>query len=982
MFTVGIDIGSKTLKLVALDAAGGLAFSSYELHKADVRAALAAALRECEAALGAAPARVAFTGSAALALAAEVGAEHVQEVVACAAAVRAACPAADAVIELGGEDAKIVYLGEAVEQRMNAACAGGTGAFIDAVACMLGVTAAEIDGLAAAATRRYPIASRCAVFAQTDIRPLLAAGAEPADIAASALDAIVRQTLGGLACGRPVRGNVVFLGGPFEYIPSLVRAFREALGLDEATGVKPESAQLFPAVGTALSARTATSLPELIARVEALRPAEDLECLPALFGSAAELAEFEERHAGPHFACGAASGPVFLGVDAGSTTVKLAVVNLRGQLVWSDYRFAQGATLECVRQMLAAAREALPGCEIVRSAVCGYGEDMLRAELGIDEGVVETSAHLRAAAVLVDGVDFVLDIGGQDMKALWVGAGGCVADTALNEACSSGCGAFIEETARSLGETSASLARLALAAKQPVDLGIRCTVFMNSRVRQAQKAGASREDIAAGISWAVVKNALYRIVGRRRVAALRESGATVVVSGGTFQSPAVLRALELELGMEVVRPAESHLMGAIGCALMAREAGEVAAVAEGTPPNVIAREQELLAAFASQDASGPRAKVAVGLMNTNDFYVATPFWHTLFASLGFGVRVPRVGCEVNAPAAAAETVPSESVCHPAKVAHARYFDLCEQGAQAVIFPRAQRKVRCAVATNYAQALADNLRGAAVPLITPELFATKPRAFTRSAEARRNLFAAVAELALQAGAPLTQEEFDAAMDAGMAAQTEFARARGAYMRSAFEWLDANPTRQGVVLAGRPYHSDPSLLRGIDRQLTELGFAVFCLSDFSERLRRLNDADDGPYPWFPMRPVRDTARFVAEHPQLDMVLLQSFGCAYDALSCECGRELLAAAGRPSLIIKIDEIMDAGHIRVRLRTLAEAVRGRRASGTTPRAAALRRGQHPRNSSGGGGENAPAQGRIQNVGAGGGARGGSRRPGAPAAR
>lgn len=592
MASIGIDIGSKTIKVVVLDGEGAVVHSVYRRHRADVASTLAGALHELTWRFGDIEGTVGVTGSAGIGISGLLGLPFVQEVVATTTAVRRECPQADAIVELGGEDAKLVYLTRGLEQRMNATCAGGTGGFIDTVAFMLGLKTAELSKLALGANRVYPIASRCAVFAQTDIRPLLNAGARAADIAASALEAVVRQTLGGLACGRPIEGTVVFLGGPLEHIPELVRRFRSALGLTAREGIKPLDAHLFTARGAALHGAEAfgergdadvslVALEERLARLASF--ADDFPRLPRLFASEGELAAFRRRHASctmPRTRLFDCEGPLYLGLDAGSTAVKLAVLDEAGRLAYADCRPPGGEVLETAIAMLRdfhavvpRAVDGTPYAYVAHATACGYGEDLIRAGLGFDSGVVETLAHVRAARSFSPDLTFLLDIGGQDMKAVWV-RDGQVLNAVLNEACSSGCGSFVEGTAHSLRSTPEEFSEKALLAESPVDLGTKCTVFMSSRVRHAQKSGVAVEDIAAGIACSVVRNALFRIIGLDRLDSL---GDCVVVQGGTFMSDAVLRAFELVSGKEVVRLDTAHLMGAIGAALTARERAHAAA---------------------------------------------------------------------------------------------------------------------------------------------------------------------------------------------------------------------------------------------------------------------------------------------------------------------------------------------------------------------------------------------------------------------
>ena len=544
-FRIGVDAGSKTVKIVVLDDDGDVVYSRYRRHRSNIVATLKTLFEDLVWKMGEIEGSLTMTGSAGIGVADKLGIPFVQEVVASTRAVRELIPDADAVIELGGEDAKVIYLTGGLEQRMNATCAGGTGGFIDTIAFMLGVKAADMSGLAYGSTRLYPIASRCAVFAQTDVRPLLNAGISRDDIAASALDAVVRQTLGGLACGRPLCGKVVFLGGPLEHIPYLFKRFCDVLELDERSGLKPPNAHLFVALGAALSfsenGSCVVNAGDLIKRLDQLDEiGGDLPRLPPLFADDVEIEGFKKRHAAlsfPRARLFDAKGPLFVGIDAGSTTVKVAVLDESGAMVYSAYKPTKGDVLATLRESLSdfygniprsCGRVKEPYAWVANAVVTGYGEDMIRSVIGADSGVVETVAHLRAAKELCPDVSFLLDIGGQDVKALWV-ENGQIVDAVLNEACSSGCGAFVEGTSYSLGSNPWDFSELAMRSKEPLDLGTKCTVFMTSRVRHAQKMGASLDDIAAGVAYSVVQNALYRIIGAEELTTM---GSKVVVQGG------------------------------------------------------------------------------------------------------------------------------------------------------------------------------------------------------------------------------------------------------------------------------------------------------------------------------------------------------------------------------------------------------------------------------------------------------------------
>lgn len=1019
-YRIGIDAGSKTLKLVVLDEAGTVVYDTYMRHRANIARTLGEAIHDLNWRHGPVDASIAMTGSAAIEVARVLGIPFVQEVVATTHAVRTLEPDADVVIELGGEDAKIIYLDERPEQRMNATCAGGTGGFIDTIAYMLDMRSSQMSQLAFGASRSYPIASRCAVFAQTDVRPLLNAGASKADIAASVFDAVVRQTLSGLACGRPIRGSVVFLGGPLEHMPYLVHVFRRTLGLSARDGVKPKNAHLFTVTGAALLSDDTRRLgcdpvvmntAELERRVASMGELEsDLAFLPPLFEDTDELTAFRARHGQAEFerqSIYEATGPLFLGIDAGSTTLKLVALNTDAQIVYSVYEPIRGDLVETLREALdglyrkieppSYLPHAKPSMWIARACATGYGEELLRAAFGVDMGVVETAAHLRSARHLCDDLDFLLDIGGQDMKALWV-RHGMVTDAALNEACSSGCGAFIEGTAAALKTTPWQFADGALLARHPIDLGTKCTVFMNSRVKHAQKAGAPIEDIAAGVAYSVVKNALHRIIGDDRIP---QPGQRVVVQGGTFRSDAVLRAFELLCGVEAVRPAQAHLMGAIGCALFALdEAGadttarsglvgpdelqrlevrrekvtctgcanacELSVVsfdAERTrcfvsdnrcergldeprrrwgggeraiqpgplshhAPNVIADEQRLIASFGDIEQRGSRGSRRIGLMDSMALFAYRPFWRTLLAELGFSVMLPRTGCEADRMSEAWETVPSESACYPAKTSHVRYFSLCEGGCDAVFMPRFTRNYHCPVQTGYASALAANVgtarSGAGLaPIVSPELANYRPARFMRDVASMERLLAAVNELAGDEVPAITRDEFDRAFSTAMQRQEEVSAELARRTEDALRWLADDPSRHGIVLAGRPYHMDEALLHGIDRELAQLGFAVLGVAGLAAAdPSRANAHLQGPHPWMPAKRLVGIARFVADHPQLDAVFLQSFGCGFEAVSIEEAADVLDAVGKPCTTLKVDDISDLAHIRIRLRTLAAAI------------------------------------------------------------
>ena len=1026
-YRFGIDAGSKTVKVVILDEDGTPLHSVYRRHLSNIRETLTDVLHNLAWRYGDLRGRAAATGSAGIALAGMLGLPFVQEVVATTRAVEEAYPEADAVVELGGEDAKVMYLSGTPEQRMNATCAGGTGGFIDTIAFMLGVRSAEMSRLAGGANRIYPIASRCAVFTQTDVRPLLNSGAKKSDIAASALEAVVRQTITGLACGRPISGTVIFLGGPFEHIPELTRRFRMALDLKRGCGIKPRDAHLFTARGAAICADEAegnaeTSLKELEARIRnAESPEDDLIRLDPLFSSGEERETFEARHqeAGfPRKRLFDSEGPLYVGIDAGSTTVKMAAIDEEKNLVYSSYQPVNGDALATATDMLLEFRQAMPHAyasdqspvRIAHATATGYGEELLRAALGIDSGVVETTAHVRAALELVPDATFVFDIGGQDMKALWI-RNSMISNAILNEACSSGCGSFIEGTAHSLKTTPYAFCEAALDAKNPVDLGTKCTVFMTSRIRHAQKIGASMPDLAAGIAYSVVKNALYRIIGAERVDTL---GGKVVVQGGAFKSDAVLRAFEKICGVEATRPDTAHLMGAIGAALVARERAHAQAKRQGDSeavesallstdelltldvkrfsarcsgcanscplsiadfgggrrlvsgnrcpkaegfdyaphqkpvrraagasgqgdartgclgvsprhgaPNAIAAEQGILKRFKDEVSQGARGKRRIGIMNCFETYEYLPFWHTLFTGLGFSVIVPDDARGEEYEREALATVPAEGACFPAKMAHMRLFDLVEAGADTVFMPHFARMGHCAVACEYALALADTVPAFAdgkAALCTPKLHSFKMSRIADSPDDIEALYQAIAKLC-PPDAPLTHDELgEVIRDALRVQEKVFSQIEQANER-VISWLGESEDNHSIVVAGRPYHSDPRLMRDIDRMLGKLGFGILSPTSLEKWAKR-TPHDAACPPWKPGKHLARLARFAATSSRVDLVCLQSFGCGYDALSLEDARDVLEAAGKPFTALKIDNLSDKAHINIRLRTLAESI------------------------------------------------------------
>ncbi|HBG08629.1 MAG TPA: 2-hydroxyglutaryl-CoA dehydratase, partial [Firmicutes bacterium] len=767
---MGIDVGSTTVKLVVLDENLEVLFSRYQRHYAEIREVVVSLITQAYEQFQEDSVTVAVTGSGGIAAAEHLGVDFVQEVIAGTQAIQAFFPQTDVVIELGGEDAKITFLRGGIEQRMNGICAGGTGAFIDQMAVLMRTDAAGLNELAKGHKIIYPIAARCGVFAKSDIQPLLNEGAAREDIAASIFQAVVLQTVSGLACGRPIRGNVAFLGGPLHFLSELRKRFVETLKLQDDQAIFPENSQLFIAMGAALSALGSAPVP-FSALMERVKQAQDVKMeetlrLPALFASEEDLAEFRARH-GRHAAARRGldgfAGRCFLGLDVGSTTTKAVLIDEEGSILYTYYGSNEGNPLKSVRQAVLGLYDALPdGAWIANSAVTGYGEGLIKAALQVDLGEIETVAHYKGADFFLPGVDFILDIGGQDMKCLRI-KDGAIDEILLNEACSSGCGSFLETFAHSLNLSIEEFTQEALFASEPVDLGSRCTVFMNSRVKQAQREGATVGDISAGLAYSVVKNALYKVIKLRKTDDL---GKKIVVQGGTFCNDAVLRSFELLAKRQVVRPDIAGLMGAFGAALIAKER-----YVEGYSSTLLDRQalQELSLEtqhtrcrgcgnnclltinhfgrgrryisgnrcskgggqerskqelpnlydycyerlFAYQPLDPAQAKRGtVGLPRVLNMYEDYPFWFTFFTELGFSVVLSSRSSKA-VYEKGMETIPSESVCYPAKLTHGHIVDLLEKGVDFIFYP-------CLTHEQREQAEADNHFNCPIVISYPEV----------------------------------------------------------------------------------------------------------------------------------------------------------------------------------------------------------------------------------------------------------------------
>ena len=961
---VGLDIGSTTIKCVVLDDRDQVAFDTYERHGSHIVEKARELLRRVDKEqLGGRPAYLAISGSAGMGLAEGCGVPFVQEVFATRVAAKRLAPAADVVIELGGEDAKILFLTGGTEVRMNGSCAGGTGAFIDQMATLLKMTPEELNAAAAGAQKTYTIASRCGVFAKSDIQPLINQGAAAGDIAASIYGAVVNQTIAGLAQGRPIAGNILYLGGPLTFNSVLRQSFDKALG---AEGLCPEHSLHFVALGAAFYADGEFRLAEVAARM-AHAGAGSYASQPPLFRDRAEYEAFHARHlkaAVPRVAFGAECGPVHIGIDAGSTTVKLAVIDQNAHLLFTDYQPNLGNPLPLIREVLLGLYNAHPDLQVASVTATGYGEELVRSAFCADGGVVETVAHFTAARHFSPDVDFIIDIGGQDMKCFKI-EGGAISDIFLNEACSSGCGSFLQTFAEALGYDVKEFAALGLFADKPVDLGSRCTVFMNSNVKQAQKDGASIQNISAGLSISVVKNALYKVI---RASSPEELGRRIVVQGGTFYNEAVLRAFEKEMGVEVVRPDIAGLMGAFGAALhgmalakpgqvstllkkeeLLRFTQETKSVQCGGCTNhcqltvnafpggrrlisgnrcekpvtgkggdgglnLYRFKQELLARY----KPAPAKRGTIGIPLCLNMYELLPFWHAFFTSLGFAVVTSPLSTRELYTAGQA-SIPSDTVCFPAKLAHGHIRALAEMGVDAIFYPcmsynlderLGDNHYNCPVVAYYPEVLEVNCPELArLPFISDFVGLHRPGDFKKKMpDILAKYFRGISKQEVARAADLAYAEYAAHMqrlrDKG-AEIIEKARAAG---------------RRIIVLAGRPYHVDPEVNHGIDALICRHGAAVVTEDSVAWHMEKFPTTVLNQ--WTYHSRLYAAAKYCTTQPDMDLVQLVSFGCGVDAITTDETREILQAGGKLYTQLKIDEITNLGAVNIRLRSLFAAL------------------------------------------------------------
>ena len=978
---LGIDIGSTTVKVSIIEDGGKLLFADYKRHFANIQETLADLLREGEEKLGALTVEPVITGSGGLTLSKHLGIPFVQEVVAVATSLKDYAPQTDVAIELGGEDAKIIYFTGGIDQRMNGICAGGTGSFIDQMASLLQTDASGLNEYAKNYKAIYPIAARCGVFAKTDIQPLINEGATKEDLSASIFQAVVNQTISGLACGKPIRGNVAFLGGPLHFLPELRAAFIRTLNLGPDQIIAPDHSHLFAAIGAAMNSdpKTTASLHVLIERLShGIKMDFEVKRMEPLFTDEADYEDFKTRHASHDVKkadLATYEGNCYLGIDAGSTTTKVALVGEDGSLLYRFYSNNNGSPLATAIRAMQEIHDQLPEkAQIAYSCSTGYGEALLKSALMLDEGEVETISHYYAAAAFEPDVDCILDIGGQDMKCIKI-KDGTVDSVQLNEACSSGCGSFIETFAKSLNYSVQDFAREALFAKNPTDLGTRCTVFMNSNVKQAQKEGASVADISAGLAYSVIKNALFKVI---KITNASDLGKHVVVQGGTFYNDAVLRSFEKISGCEAVRPDIAGIMGAYGAALIARERYDASKTTTMLPidkilsltykttmarcqgctnhcvltinrfdggrqfvtgnrcerglggnkqkkdiPNLFDYKYHRMFDYEPLTADlAPRG--TVGIPRVLNMYENYPFWAVFFRELGYRtVLSPKSTRQIYE--LGIESIPSESECYPAKLAHGHIEWLIRQGLTYIFYPcvpyernetpEAGNHYNCPMVTSYAENIKNNVESLTdhkVHFRNPFMAFTNEEILTKRLVEEFTKDQAIPEKEIRAAAHKAWQE--------LIASRQDMEKKG---EEVIAWLKETG-HHGIVLAGRPYHVDPEINHGIPELITSYGFAVLT-EDSVSHLGRVDRPLIVTDQWMYHSRLYEAASYVKTQPNLDLIQLNSFGCGLDAVTTDQVNDILTRSGKIYTLLKIDEVNNLGAARIRVRSLIAAIRVR---------------------------------------------------------
>ena len=978
---LGIDIGSTTVKVSIIEDGGKLLFADYKRHFANIQETLADLLREGEEKLGALTVEPVITGSGGLTLSKHLGIPFVQEVVAVATSLKDYAPQTDVAIELGGEDAKIIYFTGGIDQRMNGICAGGTGSFIDQMASLLQTDASGLNEYAKNYKAIYPIAARCGVFAKTDIQPLINEGATKEDLSASIFQAVVNQTISGLACGKPIRGNVAFLGGPLHFLSELRAAFIRTLNLGTDQIIAPDHSHLFAAIGAAMNSdpKTTASLHDLIERLShGIKMDFEVKRMEPLFTDEADYEKFRTRHASHDVKKGDLAtyeGNCYLGIDAGSTTTKVALVGEDGSLLYRFYSNNNGSPLATAIRAMQEIHDQLPEkAQIAYSCSTGYGEALLKSALMLDEGEVETISHYYAAAAFEPDVDCILDIGGQDMKCIKI-KDGTVDSVQLNEACSSGCGSFIETFAKSLNYSVQDFAKEALFAKNPTDLGTRCTVFMNSNVKQAQKEGASVADISAGLAYSVIKNALFKVI---KITNASDLGKHVVVQGGTFYNDAVLRSFEKISGCEAVRPDIAGIMGAYGAALIARERYDASKTTTMLPidkilsltykttmarcqgctnhcvltinrfdggrqfvtgnrcerglggnkqkkdiPNLFDYKYHRMFDYEPLTADlAPRG--TVGIPRVLNMYENYPFWAVFFKELGYRtVLSPKSTRQIYE--LGIESIPSESECYPAKLAHGHIEWLIRQGLTYIFYPcvpyernetpEAGNHYNCPMVTSYAENIKNNVESLTdhkVHFRNPFMAFTNEEILTKRLVEEFTKDQSIPEKEIRAAAHKAWQE--------LIASRQDMEKKG---EEVIAWLKETG-HHGIVLAGRPYHVDPEINHGIPELITSYGFAVLT-EDSVSHLGRVDRPLIVTDQWMYHSRLYEAASYVKTQPNLDLIQLNSFGCGLDAVTTDQVNDILTRSGKIYTLLKIDEVNNLGAARIRVRSLIAAIRVR---------------------------------------------------------
>ena len=979
-YKLGIDVGSTTIKVVALDSYNKVIYNDYRRHFSNIKNTLIDSLEECFKKIGNFDLKITVTGSGGIGVAQWLQCDFQQEVIACTRAVEEFINKTDVVIELGGEDAKITYLKGGIDQRMNGTCAGGTGAFIDQMAILLNTDAQGLNILARDAENIYPIASRCGVFAKTDIQPLINEGAKKSDIAVSIFQAVVDQTISGLACGKPIRGKVTFLGGPLHFLDSLRERFIKTLNLKEGEYFVPENSEIYVALGAAILSENneIISSKELIKKLNSISEKEiEDNFLEPLFKNDKEYFDFKKRHDSsvvPKSDLKTYKGNIFLGIDVGSTTTKAVVLGQNGELLYSSYNNNEGSplnkTLEILKELYILINK---DTRIAKAAVTGYGEGLIKAALGIDIGEIETICHFRGAKEFMPNVEFILDIGGQDMKALMI-KDGVINNILLNEACSSGCGSFIEGFSKSLGISIDEFAKLAISSKRPVDLGSRCTVFMNSKVKQVQKEGVSVSDISAGLSYSVIKNSLYKVIKIRN---FDELGKNIIVQGGTFYNDGILRSFEKITGINVVRPEIAGLMGAYGAALISKEnhkENEISTIITRDkindftietscercgicgnnclltinkfsetekyitgnrcerPLGEIAKKKnvpnlykyKLKRIFSYKPLSKEEAiRGEIGIPRVLNMYENYPFWFTFLTKLKFKVVLSPISNK-GIFKLGIETIPSESACYPAKISHGHIMYLINKGLKIIFYPcvpyeykedsGANNHYNCPMVTSYPDVIKNNiddLKEKNIKYLSPFL----------SLHNKEKLYKRLYEIFEEFN--VTKKEIIEAVDAAFNERKNVVSDIRKKGEETLKYIEEHKMK-GIVLSGRPYHIDPEINHGLTDIITSFNMAVLT-EDSVAHLGNLERPIRVVDQWMYHTRLYRAAAFVKERTDLELIQLTSFGCGLDAVTSDQVAEILASRGKMYTLIKIDEGSNLGAVKIRIRSLKSAMEER---------------------------------------------------------